>query len=85
MSALDGIRERATAYATHGTPGLAAPKDRAILLAAVEAVLEWCDTNQHPWHPSEGVEGAFSSQDWALDGAARRIRTVVSDALGVAE
>lgn len=48
--------------------------------AALDAVLEWCDTNQHPFHPSEGAEG-FSSQDWALDDAARRIRTAVNAAL----
>ncbi|MFH5879790.1 hypothetical protein [Arthrobacter sp. NA-172] len=52
------------------------------LLNALDAVLEWCDTNQHPFHPSEGVEG-FSSQDWALDDAARRIRTALTDALEV--
>lgn len=36
---LDGIKARAEAYASHGTPGLHAPKDRATLLAALEAVL----------------------------------------------
>lgn len=43
MSGLAGIRKRADAYATHGTPGLAAPRDRAELLAilaAIEAVTE---------------------------------------------
>ena len=40
MSAkLDGIRIRAEAYRSHGTPGLHAPKDRAALLAALEACL----------------------------------------------
>ena len=39
MTALDGIRSRAEAYRDHGTPGLHAPKDRAALLAAVDAVL----------------------------------------------
>lgn len=48
--------------------------------AALEAVIEWCDTNQYPFHPSEGAEG-FSSQDWALDDAARRVRTSVTAAL----
>jgi len=57
-----------------------APTDIARLLAALDAVLEWCATNQHPYHPSEGAEG-FSSQDWALDDAARRIRTAISTAL----
>lgn len=39
MSAhLDAIRTRTTAYRTHGTPGLHAPQDRAVLLAAIEAV-----------------------------------------------
>ena len=42
---------------------------------------QWCDTNQHPFHPSEGAEG-FSSQDWALDDAARRVRTAINTALG---
>jgi hypothetical protein len=36
---LDGIRVRAKAYTDHGTPGLAAPRDRIGLLAAVEAAL----------------------------------------------
>ena len=39
MNELDGIRTRAEAYRTHGTPGLHAPKDRAALLAALDAVL----------------------------------------------
>lgn len=36
MSELDAIRARAEAYATHGTPGLHAPQDRAYLLALVD-------------------------------------------------
>ena len=36
---LDGIRSRAEAYSSHGTPGLHAPQDRAALLAAVDASL----------------------------------------------
>lgn len=40
MSArLDAIRSRADAYASHGTPGLHAPQDRAALLAALDAGL----------------------------------------------
>jgi hypothetical protein len=39
MNELDGIRSRAEAYRTHGTPGLHAPKDRAVLLAALDAGL----------------------------------------------
>lgn len=39
MTALDGVRQRAQAYADHGTPGLHAPQDRATLLAALDAVL----------------------------------------------
>jgi hypothetical protein len=35
---LAGIKTRALAYRTHGTPGLHAPQDRAKLLAALEAV-----------------------------------------------
>jgi hypothetical protein len=37
---LDGIRVRAKAYTEHGTPGLAAPRDRAHLIAAIDAVLD---------------------------------------------
>lgn len=40
---LDGIRARAEAYASHGTPGLRAPQDRAQLLAAIDAVLSLAD------------------------------------------
>lgn len=40
MSALDGIRQRVEAYRDHGTPGLHAPKDRAALLAALDAVIK---------------------------------------------
>lgn len=36
---LDAIRSRANAYRDHGTPGLHAPKDRANLLAALDACL----------------------------------------------
>lgn len=36
---LDGIRVRVKAYKDHGTPGLAAPQDRAHLMSAVDAVL----------------------------------------------
>lgn len=36
---LDAIRSRAEAYSSHGTPGLNAPKDRANLLAALDACL----------------------------------------------
>ncbi len=36
---LDGIRVRAKAYVEHGTPGRAAPQDRAILSVALDAVL----------------------------------------------
>lgn len=43
----------------------------------VAAVIDWCDTNQHPFHPSEGAVG-FSRQDWALDDAARRVRTMLT-------
>lgn len=39
----DGIRARARAYAEHGTPGLAAPRDRQYLLAAIDAVLAECE------------------------------------------
>lgn len=39
MTALDGIRSRADAYRDHGTPGLNAPKDRAALLAALDAAM----------------------------------------------
>lgn len=34
---LDAIRKRAEAYASHGTPGLHAPQDRATLLEALDA------------------------------------------------
>ena len=36
-ASLDAIKARAKAYAEHGTPGLAAPKDRADLLAIIDA------------------------------------------------
>lgn len=36
---LDAIRSRADAYQSHGTPGLHAPKDRAVLLTALDAGL----------------------------------------------
>jgi len=52
----------------------------ACLTAALESALGWCDTNQYPFHPSEGAEG-FSLQDWALDDAARRVRTGIENAL----
>jgi hypothetical protein len=39
MSGLKAIKARAKAYAEHGTPGLYAPQDRAVLMAAVDAVL----------------------------------------------
>lgn len=35
----EAIRSRAQAYADHGTPGLHAPKDRAALVEAVDAVM----------------------------------------------
>jgi hypothetical protein len=82
---LDAIQSRLDA----AVPGAITitPSDIAFLLdlareqqAAIDAVLEWCDTNQYPFHPSEGAEG-FSSQDWALDDAARRVRTAITQAL----
>jgi len=61
MSAkLDGIRIRAEAYRSHGTPGLHAPQDRAKLLAAVDAV-RGMHRNEHrdQWgHPATEDMGA---------------------------
>jgi hypothetical protein len=85
---LDYVLEYGSADVLH----VAAAEDIGYLLTelrkrddALAAVLEWCDTNQYPWHPSEGVEGAFSSQDWALDDAARRIRTAIRAAVTAAK
>jgi len=39
MDNLEAIRARAKAYADHGTPGLAAPADRKVLVSALDAVL----------------------------------------------
>jgi hypothetical protein len=38
MNTLDAIRTRDMAFHTHGTPGLNAPRDRAALLDAIDAV-----------------------------------------------
>lgn len=48
------------------------------LIAALRAVEDWCETNQHP--TTDYPEG-FSRQDYALDDAARRIRTAIQQAL----
>lgn len=74
----DEAETKVTAHINHLLAELRKAQD------ALGRVLEWCDTNQHPFHPSEGAEG-FSSQDWALDDAARRIRTAVAAATGGGE
>ena len=76
MTALDGIRQRAQAYADHGTPGLHAPKDRSALLAAVDAVLEVLDN----WDAMVPFQDAEESQRWYSLGkrhAAERIRAEI--------
>lgn len=85
MSAgLDAIRTRVTAYRTHGTPGRAAPRDRAILLAALEAALalaeQWRYKGEHGWGVWQEGHGP-DPEGYIIDGASADLRAAISDAL----
>lgn len=81
---LDAIRSRATAYADHGTPGLAAPRDRAVLLAALDAALslaeEWRYKGEFGWGAWQEGQGP-DPEGYILDGASADLRTAIHDAL----
>jgi hypothetical protein len=62
---LDGIKVRAKAYTEHGTPGLAAPQDRAHLIAAVDAVLAKHKPEKRWTHPD--WTGSFDSREEAAE------------------
>jgi len=77
---LDDIRARATAYREHGTPGLAAPRDRAELLAIIERVEEVLDN----WTAEVPFQDADESQRWYSLGkrhAGERIRAEIRGGL----
>jgi hypothetical protein len=87
---LDGIRKRAKAYTDHGTPGLAAPRDRAGLLAAVEAALAlaeaWTARGEHDMAYSKTVPDEYIAMELLTNGAdmvenARHIRNAIENAL----
>lgn len=81
---LDAIRSRAAAYADHGTPGLAAPRDRAALLAALDAALalaeEWRYKGEFGWGAWQEGQGP-DPEGHVLDGASADLRAAIYDAL----
>jgi hypothetical protein len=81
---LDGIRVRAKAYTEHGTPGLAAPRDRAHLIAAVDAVLalaeEWRYKGEFGWGAWQEGQGP-DPEGYILDTAAGELRAAIENAL----
>ena len=85
---LAGIRERAEAYRTHGTPGLHAPQDRAKLLAALDAVTElaekWRYKGEFGWGAWQEGEGPDETGQ-ALDNASMELTAAVVAALGGGE
>jgi len=92
MSALDGIRTRAEAYRTHGTPGLHAPQDRAALLAAVDAVEslaeQWHARGEHDMAysktiPDEDIAMALLTNGADMVENSRHIRNAIAAAFGV--
>jgi hypothetical protein len=74
VAVLDAIRARAKAYFEYGTPGHAAPRDRAMLLAALEAVLTYGEDRKRFTHT--GNENA----DMAIVGYAGHIERVIAEA-----
>lgn len=84
---LAAIQARATAYADHGTPGLAAPDDRKFLLALVEeqaAKLEKIAALAEKWrYKGEFGWGAWQEghgpdpEGYVLDTAAGEIRAAL--------
>jgi hypothetical protein len=81
------MKARVEAYRDHGTPGLHAPKDRALLLAAVVGVLALADRAEIAEESSfAGPKGSIS--EWELgfnEGkavVADAIRDVTAKALG---
>jgi hypothetical protein len=84
---LDGIRTRAKAYKDHGTPGLAAPQDRARLAAALEAVLalaeEWRYKGEFGWGAWQEGQGP-DPEGYILDTASGELRAAVEKALNEA-
>jgi len=73
---LDGIRVRARAYTEHGTPGLAAPRDRAGLLAAVDAVLAYgADREKYTDTGDPKVDAAIRSYAYHME-------RIITEALG---
>ncbi len=87
---LDGIRVRAKAYVEHGTPGRAAPQDRAHLVAAVDAVLalaeQWHARGEHDMAysktiPDEDIAMALLTNGADMVENARHIRAAIENAL----
>lgn len=74
-AALDGIRARAQAYFEYGTPGHAAPRDRATLLAALEAVLAYGEDRKRFTHTGN------DKADMAIVGYAGHIERVIAEAM----
>jgi len=80
---LAAIEARAEAYANHGTPGLAAPADRAYLLARVReqaAKLDALRELADGWKPPSENADLNDTQVWysfAKHHAAQAIRNIV--------
>lgn len=94
MSELEAIRARARAYAEHGTPGLAAPDDRKVLLSLVEeqaAKLDQIAALAETWrYKGEFGWGAWQEgygpdpEGYMLDTCAGEIRAVLGSSDSVA-